>query len=660
MYGYHHLPSTSDSCGPSFHLATTFGTAIWTTRHVGSLFSTNCVYFYNTAKIWPYELQGHILDDFEHSKIYSPSMLYAPFIFTIDSLRWCELTLQICLKTIRGIESKTGHGSWVPISKLTIEDIEQLTGTLGTSLNVICNIHRHANIIESVWEHHKELSGELLAVSGCDKVHAIDKTIISAIEVFQQELANTRIQAQFLEQRVRSQTSVLFNLLSHEHAKASDGHAKASNASAMASRELAAAARRDGSSMKTVAVLTMAFLPATFFATFFAIPSLAWSSPDKFVLYFVFTIPATVVTFVLWAGITQRASLRRIFLVVTSGFCNAAPETPIAQAQLVDPAILDTLGLPGQSTTMVPHGESNIANTFKLSSTVGGQEFHYFVKTSSNKDADIMFKGEHTSLNMISSVVPNLCPKSYAHGPLRASGGFFLAIEFLDTCLPPKNPPSARNLARKLARMHRTQAPVPEGYDIPMFGFPVPTFCGATVQDNSWKSSWAEFYADNRLRAILHVCMLANGSDPELALAVEKTATAVVTRLLGNDIIAGSIIPVIVHGDLHFYNTSHGIMAGSGDLEEVVYDPSCVYGHSEYDLGMMSIYSDSYGTDFWQEYHSLVPKAEPKEEWRDRVCLYRLYYILNFFAVHRENKAENRKEAMDIMRFLISKYSDSN
>lgn len=209
MYGYHHLPSTSDSCGPSFHLATTFGTAIWTTRHVGSLFSTNCVYFYNTAKIWPYELQGHILDDFEHSKIYSPSMLYAPFIFTIDSLRWCELTLQICLKTIRGIESKTGHGSWVPISKLTIEDIEQLTGTLGTSLNVICNIHRHANIIESVWEHHKELSGELLAVSGCDKVHAIDKTIISAIEVFQQELENTRIQAQFLEQRVRSQTSVV-------------------------------------------------------------------------------------------------------------------------------------------------------------------------------------------------------------------------------------------------------------------------------------------------------------------------------------------------------------------------------------------------------------------------------------------------------------------
>jgi hypothetical protein len=61
--------------------------------------------------------------------------------------------------------------------------------------------------------------------------------------------------------------------------------------------------------MKTVAVLTMAFLPATFFAAFFSIPSLGWGEPDKFALYWACTLPVTLATFVLWAGITQRESM---------------------------------------------------------------------------------------------------------------------------------------------------------------------------------------------------------------------------------------------------------------------------------------------------------------------------------------------------------------
>jgi len=49
---------------------------------------------------------------------------------------------------------------------------------------------------------------------------------------------------------------------------------------------LAKAAREDSYSMKTIAVMTMAFLPATYLAALFALPLLQWdSSPviaDKF------------------------------------------------------------------------------------------------------------------------------------------------------------------------------------------------------------------------------------------------------------------------------------------------------------------------------------------------------------------------------------------
>lgn len=32
-----------------------------------------------------------------------------------------------------------------------------------------------------------------------------------------------------------------------------------------------------------------------------------------------------------------------------------------------------------------------------------------------------------------------------------------------------------------------------------MYGFPVPTHCGATEQDNTWEKNWARFYRDRRL-----------------------------------------------------------------------------------------------------------------------------------------------------------------
>ena len=170
--------------------------------------------------------------------------------------------------------------------------------------------------------------------------------------------------------------------------------------------------------------------------------------------------------------------------------------------------------------------------------------------------------------------------------------------------------------------MHTTPAPIPEGHDKPMFGFPVPTCCGATEQDNSWRESWAEFYADNRLRHIARQAVRNNGADPELEEAVEQVAGKVVPRLIGDDVVK-NIKPVVIHGDLWSGNHSKGQIGGQGGCEEVVYDPSAVYGHSEFELGIMSMFG-GFSNHFWKEYHELVPKADPVEEWPDRVKLYEL------------------------------------
>jgi fructosamine-3-kinase len=76
----------------------------------------------------------------------------------------------------------------------------------------------------------------------------------------------------------------------------------------------------------------------------------------------------------------------------------------------------------------------------------------------------------------------------------------------------------APSLAVKLAKLHTTPAPIPEGYDTPLFGFPVTTCCGDTPQDNSYKESWADFYAENRLRFIIRLAEQGGRKDKDVKM----------------------------------------------------------------------------------------------------------------------------------------------
>lgn len=69
--------------------------------------------------------------------------------------------------------------------------------------------------------------------------------------------------------------------------------------------------------MKTIAIMTMAFLPGTFFAALFAVPSLRWdqTSPrviqSEFWVYWAFTGPVTVLVFLIWLVLTKRQWLMK-------------------------------------------------------------------------------------------------------------------------------------------------------------------------------------------------------------------------------------------------------------------------------------------------------------------------------------------------------------
>jgi Mg2+ and Co2+ transporter CorA len=96
-------------------------------------------------------------------------------------------------------------------------------------------------------------------------------------------------------------THQLFALLTHQDAAAAI--------------DLGIANKRDTSSMKTIAIVTMTFLPATFLAALFAMPSLDWKGEKvispRFWVYWAYTIPMTMLVFGVWLCITERQRLIR-------------------------------------------------------------------------------------------------------------------------------------------------------------------------------------------------------------------------------------------------------------------------------------------------------------------------------------------------------------
>ncbi|PVI01045.1 hypothetical protein DM02DRAFT_654943 [Periconia macrospinosa] len=72
------------------------------------------------------------------------------------------------------------------------------------------------------------------------------------------------------------------------------------------SRVLAKESKRDSTSMKAIAAVTMFFLPGTAVATLFAMPLFKWDSETGSVvnnhlwIYWAVTVPLTLLTFIVW------------------------------------------------------------------------------------------------------------------------------------------------------------------------------------------------------------------------------------------------------------------------------------------------------------------------------------------------------------------------
>ncbi|KAI1464834.1 glycoside hydrolase family 31 protein [Daldinia caldariorum] len=209
---------------------------------------------------------------------------------------------------VRLTERETGysrHSSSIE-ERLGMESITVYIKDVGEVLNHIANNERHFRLIDVVLDF--VLDSALMpdaAAVGDEST----RRLIATIPLLRRRMHASQEYLKYLKERAERLSTVLFALLTHEDS--------ATNAElADAGRRIAEAARRDSSSMRTVAIMTMAFLPATFFAALFALPSLDWHAESAagvvqnpgFWVYWAFTLPSTAVVFGLWLLLDRRKS----------------------------------------------------------------------------------------------------------------------------------------------------------------------------------------------------------------------------------------------------------------------------------------------------------------------------------------------------------------
>ena len=156
-------------------------------------------------------------------------------------------------------------------------------------------------------------------------------------------------------------------------------------------------------------------------------------------------------------------------------------------------------------------------------------------------------------------------------------------------------------LGRALAALHRSGSPC--------FGREDARTTGSRQLPNAPTATWAEFYAESRLRPLARLAADAGALVPTTISALEDVAN----RLA--DLGGPAEPPARLHGDLWAGNR----LVGAGGASWLI-DPAAHGGHREFDLAMMRLFG-GYGDDCFRAYDEAYPLAAG---WERRIPLHQL------------------------------------
>lgn len=259
-------------------------------------------------------------------------------------------------------------------------------------------------------------------------------------------------------------------------------------------------------------------------------------------------------------------------------------------------AINGALGTNAQILRVGIVGGGSINDARKIETTAG----IFFAKLNDAELFPGMFEAEMDGLLFLSKHCAFNIPKPTATG--RTGDVQWILMEYIAAA--PKSDTYWEDFGSQLANLHKQTAPT--------FGYEKSNYLGSLVQDNTRSTSWAEFFAEQRILPQLKMAVDKEEASGEMKRLLEKLCTRV-------DRYFSAEKPAALHGDLWTGNFSTD-KAGNA----TIFDPAVYYGHREMDIAMSRLFG-SFDHRFYLAYHDAFP-LEPG--WEERVHIANLYPLL--------------------------------
>ncbi len=234
-----------------------------------------------------------------------------------------------------------------------------------------------------------------------------------------------------------------------------------------------------------------------------------------------------------------------------------------------------------------------INNALKLETSEGD----FFLKWQSNIPDD-MFEKEAKGLRLLQQAGNLKIPKLLGYGSLE--GKYYLLLEYINSASPASS--YWREFGHNLAEMHKSNTSESYGLDHD-------NYIGKLPQPNKFKSSWIDFFIENRLEFQL-----------KLAVQNRLVDSAFVNRYRNFYRQLPDLLPVdrpaLLHGDLW---SGNAMVSSEGSA--CVIDPAVYYGHREIEIAFTRMFG-GFDRDFYKGYQEAYPFDPGFEE---RVDIYNIY-----------------------------------
>ncbi|KAH7011528.1 hypothetical protein EDB80DRAFT_775513 [Ilyonectria destructans] len=260
--------------------------------------------------------QRDVLKKLLHSK-WQPNLsahvMFPAFLYTFMLSAEIEMTLAGMKSRIQEVETRTGYQSFETKRKGAASGLlGELSAEMSGFASRLASVERKSMTLEKLMAfvlNQLGTPGQAATPASPDPAPDGDSLMRNHTSVLQQRLTMQVLDKTYTLKRVQIQIEALVNLIGQ--------HDSINNT------DIALSSHRDASSMKTLAVVTMFFLPGSFISALFSTPCFDWAkvntdddsigvaSTPQFNLYWAITIPMTLLTFLLYFAWLQFQAYQR-------------------------------------------------------------------------------------------------------------------------------------------------------------------------------------------------------------------------------------------------------------------------------------------------------------------------------------------------------------